>query len=55
MAAKLLEIHPAALEELKSAVAWYQERSESAALKFVSEVDQAFGLGARVARALAGG
>jgi plasmid stabilization system protein ParE len=44
MAAKRMEIHPAALEELKSAVAWYLERSESAALKFISAVDQAIDL-----------
>jgi plasmid stabilization system protein ParE len=44
MAAKLLEIHPAALEELKSAVTWYQERSESAGLKFTSDIDQAIDL-----------
>jgi plasmid stabilization system protein ParE len=31
MAAKRIEIHPAALEELKSAVEWYLERSEPAA------------------------
>jgi hypothetical protein len=30
MAAKRLDIHPAALTELKSAVSWYDERSASA-------------------------
>jgi len=41
MAASALEIHPAALEEFKSAVAWYLERSETAAVKLVEAVDQA--------------
>jgi toxin ParE1/3/4 len=41
MAVKLLEIHPAALAELKSAVVWYQERNETAAQSFVSELDRA--------------
>jgi plasmid stabilization system protein ParE len=41
MAGKLLEIDPAALAELGSAVDWYLERSESAALEFVAEVDRA--------------
>jgi toxin ParE1/3/4 len=44
MAVKALEIHPAALEELKSAVVWYLERSEPAALEFVEEVDRAIEL-----------
>jgi len=44
MAAKALQIHPAALEELKSATAWYLDRSETAALNFVAEVDRAIGL-----------
>lgn len=44
MAVKLLEIHPAALAELKSAVVWYQERNETAAHNFVSEVDRAIEL-----------
>ena len=44
MAGKPLEIHPAALAELKSAVQWYQERSQPAALKFVAEVDRAIEL-----------
>jgi plasmid stabilization system protein ParE len=44
MAAKLLQIHPAALEELKSAVSWYLERSETAAAKFVVELDRALDL-----------
>jgi hypothetical protein len=39
MAVKPLQIHPAALAELKSAVAWYLERSETAAERFVAEVD----------------
>ncbi len=41
MAAKPLQIHPAALEELQSAVAWYLDRSEVAAAKFVAAVDRA--------------
>jgi toxin ParE1/3/4 len=41
MAARSLEIHPAALEELESAVLWYLERSERAAVNFVNDVDQA--------------
>jgi len=41
MAAKPLDIHPAALEETKSAVSWCFERSESAAQNFVAELDQA--------------
>jgi hypothetical protein len=44
MAAKSLEIHPAALAELKSALAWYFEPSESAALGFTSELDRAVAL-----------
>jgi len=44
MAAKLLDIHPAALAELKSAVAWYLVRSEVAAKNFVAEVDRAVDL-----------
>jgi plasmid stabilization system protein ParE len=44
MAAKPLEIHPAALAELKAALAWYLERSETAALSFVAELDRAIGL-----------
>ncbi len=44
MAVKSLEIHPAALQELRSAVSWYLDRNESAALKLVSEVDRAIEL-----------
>jgi plasmid stabilization system protein ParE len=44
MAVKLLDLHPAALEEWKSAVAWYLERNETAAVNFVAEVDQAIDL-----------
>jgi len=43
MAGKLLETHPAALAELGSAVEWYLKRSETAASKFVAEVDRAIG------------
>src|SRR3954451_19900843 len=41
MAAKQLEIHSEALDELKSAVLWYRERNETAALNFASELDRA--------------
>jgi plasmid stabilization system protein ParE len=41
MAHKRIEIHPAALAELKSAIEWYLERSEPAAEEFVAEVDRA--------------
>jgi toxin ParE1/3/4 len=44
MAVKPLDLHPAALAELKSAVAWYLERNEKAALNFVAEVDRAIDL-----------
>jgi toxin ParE1/3/4 len=44
MAAKLLEIHPAAMAELKSAVAWYQERNRTAALNFAAELDRVIDL-----------
>jgi plasmid stabilization system protein ParE len=43
MAGKALEIH-AALEELKSLIAWYLERSESRPPNFVAEVDRALAL-----------
>jgi plasmid stabilization system protein ParE len=41
MAAKPFDLHPEALEEWKSAVAWYLERNKTAAVNFVAEVDQA--------------
>ena len=44
MASERLEIHLAALAELKSAVSWYLERSEPAAREFVAAVDQAIDL-----------
>jgi|SRR5277367_3717239 len=44
MAGKRIEIHPAALAELKSAVEWYLGRSEPAAKEFVAEVDRAVAL-----------
>jgi toxin ParE1/3/4 len=44
MAAKPIEIHPAALAELRSALAWYLDRNEIAALKFVAELDRAIDL-----------
>jgi len=42
--AKRLDIHPAALEELKSALVWYLERSEAAANNFAGELDAAIDL-----------
>jgi plasmid stabilization system protein ParE len=44
MANKPLDIHPAALRDLESAIAWYLERSEPAAHNFVAEVDHAIEL-----------
>jgi toxin ParE1/3/4 len=44
MAAKPLEIHPSALEELKLALSWYLERNETAAVKFAAELHRAIGL-----------
>ncbi|MFY9747175.1 MAG: type II toxin-antitoxin system RelE/ParE family toxin [Acidobacteriaceae bacterium] len=41
MAAERLEIHPEALEEIKSALLWYRDRNETAAPRFVEEVDGA--------------
>ena len=48
MAGRRIEIHPAALAELKSAVEWYLERSEPAAQEFVAAVDHAIALVNRV-------
>ena len=44
MAAKTLEIHPAALAELQSALRWYLERSQTAAANFVADIDEAIQL-----------
>jgi len=44
VAAKSIDLHPEALEEWKSAVAWYLERNETAAVNFVAELDQAIAL-----------
>jgi plasmid stabilization system protein ParE len=44
MADKPLDLHPAALAELKSAVVWYRERNQTAALNFVAELDRAIDL-----------
>jgi hypothetical protein len=44
MAGRRIEIHPAALAELKSAVEWYLERSEPAAQELVAVVDHAIAL-----------
>ena len=41
---KPVHIHPAALAELKSALTWYFERSETAAVRFVAELDRAIDL-----------
>jgi hypothetical protein len=41
MASKPLEIHPAALEEYKSALAWYMERSSITAGRFVTDLEHA--------------
>jgi plasmid stabilization system protein ParE len=42
--AKLLDIHPSALAELKSAISWYLEQNETTANKFVAAVDRAIDL-----------
>lgn len=47
MAAKPLEIHPSALAEFKSALSWYLERNETAADKFVAELDRAIEIAGR--------
>jgi hypothetical protein len=44
MAVKPIEIHTDALAELKSALRWYLERTESAADGFVAEIDRAIEL-----------
>jgi len=44
MAGKQLDIHPAALVELKSCLDWYLARSETAGIKFVAELDRAMDL-----------
>ena len=44
MAVKPIEIHDDALAELKSALRWYLERSESAARGFAAEIDRAIDL-----------
>jgi hypothetical protein len=44
MATKSLDIHPSALEEAKSAVQWYLVRNETAATKFLAELDKALDL-----------
>lgn len=53
MVAKPLQIHPAALEELQSALVWYRERSETAAENFAAELDRAIDPGPKVPQALA--
>ena len=50
MVAKPIEIHADALAELKSALRWYLERSESAADGFVAEIDRAIELTPRYPR-----
>jgi toxin ParE1/3/4 len=44
MGAKPLEIHPVALADFKAAVVWYVDKSESAAVNFVAEIDNAIKL-----------
>lgn len=44
MAARRLEIHPAALAELKSALTWYFERSSAAANNLAAELDRVIDL-----------
>lgn len=44
MVAEPLDIHPSALAELKSAITWYLERNEAAAVKFTAEIDHAIEL-----------
>lgn len=44
MTNKPVEIHPAALEELQDAIAWYLERSRAAAVHFATEVERAIEL-----------
>ena len=44
MAANPPDVHPVALAELRSAVSWYLDQNETAAIKFVAEVDRAIDL-----------
>jgi toxin ParE1/3/4 len=44
MAAKSLDIHPAALEEAKAALQWYLARNGAAAKNFAAELDRALDL-----------
>ena len=44
MAIRPPEIHPEALEEADAAVLWYLERSHSAALQFITALDDAISL-----------
>jgi plasmid stabilization system protein ParE len=44
MAVKPLDIHPAALQEAKLAVSWYLDRSETAAVRFHAELNEAIDL-----------
>jgi len=41
MTAKRVEYHQGAIADVKSAVAWYQERSPKAASDFIEELRQA--------------
>ena len=36
-----IELHPEAIAEAQAAVRWYRQRSESAAVRFVEEMDAA--------------
>jgi toxin ParE1/3/4 len=44
MAGKPLDIHAEALAEFRFAVTWYLNQSETAAIKFVAEIDRAIDL-----------
>jgi plasmid stabilization system protein ParE len=44
MSRKPLEIHPAAVEELIAATAWYRERSPAAAARFAAEIGRSIEL-----------
>jgi plasmid stabilization system protein ParE len=41
MSAKRVEYHQGAIADIKSAVAWYQQRSRKAALDFIEELNRA--------------
>jgi len=41
MSVKRVEYHQGAIADIKSAVAWYQDRSRKSALDFIEELDRA--------------